>query len=40
MPTHHDKLGEHFTTKFELGEFYNDGLAILDFFQKKAWCIF
>ena len=34
------KLGEHFTTKFELGEFYNDGLAILEFFQKKRGAYF
>ena len=34
------KLGDHFTTKFELGEFYNDGLAILEFFQKKRGAYF
>lgn len=30
-----DKMGVHFSTKFELGEFYEDGVAILDWFKKK-----
>ena len=25
-----EKMGEHFSNKFELGEFYEDGVAILD----------
>ena len=30
-----DKMGEHFSNKFELGEFYEDGVAILDWFKKR-----
>ena len=30
-----DKMGDHFSNKFELGEFYEDGVAILDWFKKK-----
>ena len=29
------KMGDHFSNKFELGEFYEDGVAILDWFKKK-----
>lgn len=30
-----EKTGEHFSTKFELQEFYEDGIAILDFIKKN-----
>ena len=30
-----EKMGEHFSNKFELGEFYEDGIAIIDFFKRK-----
>ena len=30
-----EKMGEHFSNKFELGEFYEDGVAILDWFKRK-----
>ena len=30
-----DKMGTHFSNKFELGEFYEDGVAIIDWFKKK-----
>ena len=30
-----DKMGEHFSNKFELGEFYEDGVAIIDWFKRK-----
>ena len=30
-----EKIGEHFSNKFELGEFYEDGVAILDWFKRK-----
>ncbi len=30
-----DKMGEHFSNKFELGEFYEDGVAIIDWFKKR-----
>ena len=30
-----EKMGEHFSNKFELGEFYEDGIAILDWFKRK-----
>jgi len=30
-----DKMDNHFSNKFELGEFYEDGVAILDWFKKK-----
>ena len=30
-----EKMGEHFSNKFELGEFYKDGVAILDWFKRK-----
>ena len=29
-----EKMGEHFSTKFELMEFYNDGVAILDWIKR------
>jgi len=29
------EMGSHFSTKEELGEFYQDGIAILDWFKKK-----
>ena len=30
-----EKMGEHFSNKFELGEFYEDGVAIIDWFKRK-----
>jgi hypothetical protein len=30
-----EKTGEHFSTKFELQEFYEDGIAILDYINKN-----
>ena len=30
-----EKMGEHFSTKREMNEFYSDGVAILDWFKKK-----
>jgi len=30
-----EKMGNHFSNKFELGEFYEDGVAILDWFKRK-----
>ena len=30
-----EKMGEHFSNKFELGEFYEDGVAILDWFKRR-----
>jgi len=30
-----EKMGSHFSNKFELGEFYEDGVAILDWFKRK-----
>jgi hypothetical protein len=30
-----EETGEHFSTKFELMEFYNDGVAILDWIKKN-----
>lgn len=30
-----EKTGEHFSTKFELHEFYEDGIAILDYINKN-----
>ena len=30
-----EKMGEHFSNKFELAEFYEDGVAILDWFKRK-----
>ena len=30
-----EKMGEHFSTKVELNEFYSDGVAILDWFKRK-----
>jgi hypothetical protein len=30
----HEKMGRHFSNKFELGEFYNDGVAILDYIKR------
>ena len=30
-----EKIGEHFSNKFELGEFYEDGVAIIDWFKRK-----
>ena len=30
-----DKMDSHFSNKFELGEFYEDGVAIIDWFKKK-----
>jgi len=30
-----EKMGDHFSTKFELNEFYDDGVAIIDWFKKK-----
>ena len=30
-----EKMGEHFSTKREMNEFYSDGIAILDWFKKK-----
>lgn len=30
-----EKIGEHFSTKREMNEFYSDGVAILDYFKKK-----
>ena len=30
-----EKMGEHFSTKKEMNEFYSDGVAILDWFKKK-----
>ena len=35
-----DKMGEHFSNKFELGEFYEDGVAILDWFKRKRGVYF
>ena len=35
-----DKIGEHFSNKFELGEFYEDGVAILDWFKRKRGVYF
>mgnify|MGYP003135025815 FL=1 len=29
------KMGEHFSNKFELGEFYEDGVAIIDWFKRR-----
>ena len=30
-----EKMGEHFSTRRELNEFYSDGVAILDWFKRK-----
>ena len=30
-----EKMGNHFSNKFELGEFYEDGVAILDWFKRR-----
>ena len=30
-----EKMGDHFSNKFELGEFYEDGVAIIDWFKKR-----
>ena len=30
-----EKIGEHFSNKFELGEFYEDGVAIIDWFKRR-----
>ena len=30
-----EKMGSHFSNKFELGEFYEDGVAILDWFKRR-----
>ena len=30
-----EEMGDHFSNKFELGEFYEDGLAILDYIKKN-----
>ena len=35
-----EKMGEHFSNKFELGEFYEDGVAILDWFKRKRGAYF
>ena len=35
-----DKMGEHFSNKFELGEFYEDGVAIIDWFKRKRGVYF
>ena len=35
-----EKMGEHFSTKRELNEFYSDGIAILDWFKKKRGAYF
>ena len=35
-----EKMGEHFSTKRELNEFYSDGVAILDWFKKKRGAYF
>ena len=35
-----EKMGEHFSNKFELGEFYEDGVAIIDWFKKKRGIYF
>ena len=35
-----DETKEHFSTKFELGEFYNDGVAILDWFKSHRGAYF
>ena len=35
-----DKMGEHFSNKLELGEIYEDGVAILDWFKRKRGAYF
>jgi len=35
-----EKMGEHFSTKREMNEFYSDGIAILDWFKKKRGAYF
>jgi len=35
-----EKMGEHFSNKFELGEFYEDGVAIIDWFKRKRGAYF
>jgi hypothetical protein len=35
-----EKMGEHFSNKFELGEFYEDGVAILDWFKRRRGAYF
>ena len=34
-----DKMDSHFSNKFELGEFYEDGVAIIDWFKKNSFKI-
>lgn len=35
-----EKMGDHFSTKFELEEFYTDGCAILDWFKRRRGTYF
>ena len=35
-----EKMGEHFSNKFELAEFYEDGVAILHWFKRKRGAYF
>ena len=35
-----EKMGEHFSNKVEMNEFYSDGIAILDWFKKKRGAYF